>query len=144
MTPIKRLAVVCAAVLFPAAAQQSKPEPSVWDGIYTDQQSSRGETAYARNCASCHGDKLEGLGQTPPLTGEDFLSQWNGMTVGDLFDQVQATMPADRPGRLSPEQNAAIIAYILKSNRFPAGSAELPADAEKLKSIRFTAARPPR
>jgi len=33
--------------------------PSVWDGIYTASQASRGEAAYRANCASCHGVNLE-------------------------------------------------------------------------------------
>jgi len=144
MTPIKGLAVVCAAILVRAAAQESKPEATVWDGVYSDAQASRGEAAYTKNCASCHGGKLEGLGQTPPLAGEDFLSRWDGMTLGDLFDQIQTTMPADRPGQLAPSDNAAILAYILKSNHYPAGSEELPSGGEKLQRIRIAAARPPR
>jgi S-disulfanyl-L-cysteine oxidoreductase SoxD len=122
------------------ASAQDKPA-SVWDGIYTKDQASRGETAYAKNCASCHGAKLEGQGQTPPLTGTDFLSNWNGMTVGDLFDTIQATMPADRPGQLTKSQNAEILAYILKSNQFPAGDKELPADSDALKKVRIEPAK---
>ena len=118
---------------------QDKAPQSVWDGIYTDQQAGRGEAAYRAACASCHGQMLEGSGQMPPLAGSDFTSNWNGMTVGDLLDKIQTSMPADRPGQLSKDQNASILAYILKFNKFPAGSRELPADAAALQSVRFEA-----
>src|SRR5258708_29822615 len=105
---------------------QDKAPRSIWDGIYTDSQAARGEAGFRESCASCHGQKLEGRGQIPPLAGSDFISNWNGMTVGDLFEKIQVSMPADRPGQLSKEQNAGILAYILKFNKFPTGSKELP------------------
>jgi mono/diheme cytochrome c family protein len=120
---------------------QDKPSQSVWDGIYTEAQAARGEAGYREACASCHGEKLDGRGQIPPLAGSDFTSNWNGMTVGDLFEKMQTSMPADRPGQLSKEQNAAILAFILGSNRFPAGNKELSADTDALKGIRFEADR---
>jgi S-disulfanyl-L-cysteine oxidoreductase SoxD len=118
---------------------QDKAPQSVWDGIYTDAQAARGETGYREACASCHGEKLDGRGQIPPLAGSDFTSNWNGMTVGDLFEKIQTSMPADRPGQLSKEQNAGILAYIFKLNKFPSGKKELPGDADALRSIRFEA-----
>ncbi len=118
---------------------QDKPSQSVWDGIYTDAQAARGEAGYREACASCHGEKLDGRGQIPPLAGSDFTSNWNGMTVGDLFEKIQTSMPADRPGQLSKEQNASVLAYILKFNKFPTGGQELPDNADALMGIRFDA-----
>src|ERR1700733_7952035 len=79
---------------------------SVWDGVYTVDQSKRGESLYKQKCASCHGDALEGSGQAPALTGDELKGGWNGQTLGDLFDKMQATVPADSPGSLSKQQNA--------------------------------------
>ena len=118
---------------------QDKTPRSVWDGIYSDNQAARGEADFREACASCHGQKLEGRGQIPPLAGTDFISNRNGMTVGDLFEKIQVSMPADRPGQLGKEQNAGILAYILKFNKFPSGNKDLPADAEALRGIRFDA-----
>ncbi len=116
---------------------------SVWDGVYTEKQAERGAALYSRKCASCHGDHLQGKHpQTPALTGSGFKGNWNGETVDDLFEKIQTAMPADKPGTLSRQQNAAALAFILKANEFPAGQAELPSDAEKLKQIRFEAERP--
>ena len=119
-------------------AQSSK---SVWDGVYSDSQAQRGEAAYRKLCASCHGDDLSGQGQTPPLSGDDFKANWNSQTVDDLFEEVQAAMPADHPGSLTREQNADIIAFVLKSNQFPGGKSDLPSDAASLKQIKFEAAK---
>lgn len=115
--------------------------PSVWDGIYSSEQARRGEPLYHQECASCHGEKLEGRGQAPPLAGADFTMDWNGMTVGDLFEKMQTSMPADQPGHLSREQNAMLLAFILSANKFPYGAAELPSDGERLRQIRFEAAK---
>jgi S-disulfanyl-L-cysteine oxidoreductase SoxD len=120
----------------------SQAPASVWDGIYTNDQAAKGASVYTVNCASCHGAKMEGRGQTPPLQGPDFLSNWTGMTVGDLFEKIQTSMPADKPGQVSRQDNAAILAYILKSNKFPAGERELGADSEALGRIHIDAAKP--
>ena len=37
----------------------------------------------------------------PPLVGGAFTSNWNDLTVGDLFERIRTTMPLDTPGRLS-------------------------------------------
>ena len=62
------------------------------------------------------------------------------MTAGDLFEKMQTSMPADKPGHLDREQNAMLLAYILSSNKFPSGNADLPADAGQLRLIRFESA----
>jgi mono/diheme cytochrome c family protein len=115
---------------------------SVWDGVYSPAQATRGATLYASNCASCHGIELNGGEMAPPLTGGDFLSNWNGLTVGDLFERIRISMPADRPGRLSREQDADIVAYMLSVAQFPPGSTELEHQTEVLKQIRLDAAKP--
>lgn len=112
---------------------------SVADGVYSNAQAERGAAAYKKLCASCHGDDLSGQGQTPPLNGPDFLSNWNDQTVDDLFEEIQASMPGDHPGTLTREQSADIVSFILKSNQFPAGQTDLPSDAAALKQIKFEA-----
>jgi hypothetical protein len=78
---------------------------------------------------------------TPPLVGGGFTSNWNDLTLGDLFERIRNTMPLDAPGRLSRQQNADVIALILKSNAWPAGATELAPDAGALKQIKIEAAR---
>ena len=115
---------------------------SIWQGVYTEEQSKRGQPAYKKHCASCHGEQLTGGEDSPPLTGAAFLATWNGLTLGDLFERIRTTMPQDHPGRLSRQQNADILAYVLSVNQFPAGQTELPPDTDRLKQIRFQAKNP--
>jgi mono/diheme cytochrome c family protein len=132
--------LVLAAVAGIICAQSS--ERSVWDGVYTAEQAKRGETLYANNCASCHGSALGGGESAPPLSGGEFFANWNGLTLGDLFDRIRVSMPADRPGKLSREQNADVLAFMLSVNQFPEGKTELGHQTEVLKQIRFDAERP--
>ncbi|MBV9745985.1 MAG: cytochrome c, partial [Acidobacteriia bacterium] len=74
--------------------------------------------------------------------GRDFANDWNCANIADLFEKIQFTMPTDRPGRLSREQIADVLAYILRANRFPAGASALPASADELRGIRFLARNP--
>ena len=128
-----------AAVLLAATLQTAGP--SVWDGVYTADQTRRGETAYLQTCASCHGTALEGGDMTPPLVGGAFTANWNDLTVGDLFERIRTTMPLDKPGRLSRQQNADVIAFLLKANGWPAGTVELPPDPPALNQIRIQSVR---
>ena len=125
-----------------AATVYAQPAASVWDGVYTQVQASRGKTLYGKQCASCHGEALDGSGQAPPLSGADFKGDWNGQTADDLFEKMQSSMPADKPGKLSRAENADILAFLLGFNGFPAGRKDLPADAAALQKIRFEVARP--
>ena len=125
---------------------QAAPAPShsVWDGVYTQQQSDRGQTIYSHLCSSCHGDKLTGKESedSPALAGKDFQNEWDGRTVGDLFRKIQRKMPQDNPGRLSPQESVDLVAFILNFNAFPVGKAELPPQNEALVTIRFEAKKP--
>jgi hypothetical protein len=78
---------------------------------------------------------------TPPLTGAGFMSNWDGLTVGDLVDRIRISMPLNRPGALSRQQNADVVSYILRFNQFPAGKEELPRDVQALKQILFKASK---
>lgn len=128
--PVVWMALVTAS---PDAAQTK----SVVDGAFTEEQATRGADAYKKDCSSCHGDGLEGDGFAPGLAGSEFLSNWNGTTVGDLFDRIRLSMPPSNPGSVSTQSKADIIAHVLKSNKFPAGPAELAKEAEALKDIKI-------
>jgi mono/diheme cytochrome c family protein len=131
-----------AAILGLGFAGAQSASRSVWDGVYTDEQSKRGETLYGTACAKCHGDTLNGGEAAPPLVGGEFLANWNGLTVGDLFERIRVSMPADRPGALSSAQTTDILAHMLRMNQFPSGKTELERQVEILKQIRFEAAKP--
>lgn len=128
--PVVWLALLTVA---PKAAQ----EQSVTSGVYTDEQATRGEATYNKECSSCHGAGLEGDGFAPALSGTEFLSNWNGTTLGDLFDRIRISMPPGSPGSVPPQSKADIVAHLLKSNTYPAGMTEVGKDLEPLKLIKF-------
>jgi cytochrome c553 len=72
------------------------------------QDATRGGALYKEQCASCHGDRLEGR-SGPSLTGADFRSRW---PASDLIDKIKNTMPQDKPGKLTAVQAADLAAYI--------------------------------
>lgn len=129
--------IAIAAVLLIAFLSAQEASRSVWDGVYTQEQADRGRPLYNEHCASCHADSLMGGEMSPPLVGGEFMSNWNGLTLGELFERIRTTMPQNKPGKLSREVNADITAYILSVNKFPAGKTELPHSAEFLKDIRI-------
>lgn len=131
---------------------ETQAPASVWAGVYTTQQAKRGEALYKQECAACHGDALEGNGQTeraqrlervlPPLSGDGFKGNWNGRPLSDLLDKIKKTMPRDEPGKISLNQNADILAFLLQFNQFPPGKAELPPDPSLLEDTLFEAVKP--
>jgi len=112
---------------------------SVWDGVYSKPQASRGQTAYNAKCARCHGDALLGGENSPALVEQDFLEKWNGKSVGALVELIRTTMPSDGPGRVSRQQCTDIAAYLLSANNFPAGDGDLTTDTDTLNEILFQA-----
>jgi len=113
------------------------------DGVYTAEQAKRGEAIYKEQCATCHGDNLEGSGPMPPLAGKDFLTNWSGKSVGDVFEKTQTTMPATAPGTLTPQQAADIVSHLLSSSKYPAGTTELGSKVEELMQIKIEAPKAP-
>ncbi len=122
-----------------AAAKSSR---SVMEGVFTEDQAKRGAAIYDKECASCHGQTLEGLDMAPPLSGGAFMSNWNTLSVGDLFERIRLTMPDGNPGSLSRQQDADVVAYILKSAKYPFGKTELPTQTEALKQIKLEPPKP--
>lgn len=120
------------------ASPSQSPTP-VWDGVYTEEQAKRGQETYTTSCGGCHRDNLSGGDEgQPPLTGVFFIAHWNGTTLGDLFAKIARDMPESSPGSLSPRAYADVLAFLLKSNRMPAGQTELPPNPERLNSILLT------
>jgi len=114
---------------------------SVWDGVYTKAQATRGRAVYAEECMKCHGETLGGGEAGPVLAGAQFLEKWNGKTAGMLFAVIRKSMPSDDPGNLSSRQYSDLVAYILSMNEFPAGAKELERDTTALEEIRIEAKR---
>ena len=135
---MKTIVIVAAAAML-AFAQGAR---TVWDGVYTEEQAKRGAALFDRECAQCHGAGGSGGSMAPALADAAFSANYDGQTVGDLFDRNRTTMPVGREGQLSSQHNADITACILQINRFPAGAEELPAQTMLLKRIAFVAQKP--
>jgi alcohol dehydrogenase (cytochrome c) len=105
-------------------------------GVYTAAQAEEGARVYAVQCAMCHGARLEGTVETPGLVGK-FVANWGDRPLGDFFNYLARAMPQSSPGHLAPEDNARLVAFILRANGAPAGDSPLPADASALRPITF-------
>jgi mono/diheme cytochrome c family protein len=114
-------------VLAHAALTAQTPAKTVWDGAYTDAQAERAQGTFSANCARCHTLTLEGA---RPLVGPQFWQANTQKTVGDLLKFVSVNMPNGvTAGSLSPSAYNDLVALILKSNGFPAGTFEVGPDA---------------
>jgi hypothetical protein len=78
--------------------------------------------AFGQSCGGCHALAAEGRA---PLVGEPFWKSFAQKTVGDLLEFVSKYMPNGAPGSLSESAYQDIVALMLKSNGFPAGTTEL-------------------
>jgi mono/diheme cytochrome c family protein len=123
-------------------AQNPEITASVWDGVYTQAQAARGQALYVQSCAACHGDQLSGGEIAPALAGGEFMSNWNGQTVGQLFDRTRTSMPPAAPGKVARDAKVDIVAYILSFNKFPAGDKELPGQTATMSTIRIDSEKP--
>ena len=112
---------------------------SVLDGVFTAAQARRGRRVYNQNCSSCHGPEMQGGEMAPGIAGNDFIVFWTELPVGSLFERIKVTMPEDGPGRLTDQEYTDVVAYMLDSNNYPAGEAELPADKAALDEIMIVA-----
>ena len=99
---------------------------------YSAPQAVAGKAAYAKSCASCHGDGLDNGPFAPALKGADFLSQWGGNPVSKLMDYVIDQMPKGAPNSLSPADYQNILAYIMQANLIYPSATPLNADSAKL------------
>ena len=127
-----------------AAARQDGTTTSVWDGVYSEAQAQRGETAYRQSCVNCHGPELEGRRHDAPTHRRHVHGELERPELGDLFERIRATMPLDKPGTLSRQQNADLVAFLLKANQWPAGTTELSRELGALKQIRIQSSKPER
>lgn len=131
--------IMWAAWLASVVANQKQ---TVWSGVYTEAQAYRGEKVADTRCIGCHGSGLDGGDSGPKLVGDAFLANWSSQPVGELFAWIQEAMPSDSPGTLTKEDTAAVVAYILKQNKMPAGKQDLPSERDALARIEMTAEKP--
>jgi mono/diheme cytochrome c family protein len=133
------LAALVLGIILPGVrAQQPR---TVAEGVYSDSQAKRGQALYRENCAPCHAATLAG-GVGPPLTGSEFNGQWGGRSLADLAAKIRNTMPPNDQGKITAPQAVELVAHILQTAKYPAGTADLPADDAGLRTIVFSKPRP--
>ena len=76
---------------------------------------SAGESAYAANCAACHGEKLGGA-FAPPLSGKAFKEKWAQQGGEAMLAFIKTSMPPAKPGGLDAKVYADMTNYILAKN----------------------------
>ena len=120
-------AAVFLVVLARAILTAQTPAKTVWDGAYTDAQAERAQGTFSANCSRCHTLTTEGA---RPLVGPQFWQANTQKSVGDLLKFVSTNMPNGiGAGSLSPSAYNDLVALILKSNGFPAGTFEVAPDS---------------
>ena len=131
----RRLMAGFAAIVFIYAFQAAADAPA----LYTASQAASGAQIFAQSCATCHGAALEGVAG-PALKGPVFrqMAAAQNLNAQSLLDVISASMPQDNPASLSPVQYAALAAYILQQNGYPAGSADLSSTTPNLKDLNLS------
>jgi S-disulfanyl-L-cysteine oxidoreductase SoxD len=109
------------------------------DGVFTEIQASRGQSVFLKECSSCHARDMGGNERIPALAGDTFLRHWQGQLLEKLFTRIKLTMPQNSPQSLSDTDYIDIVAFLLQSNGFPEGGAELTPDSAILKKTAITA-----
>lgn len=126
----RRARAILLAALFVAAAPGAAlaDTRSTNDGVYTADQAARGAKAHVDYCAKCHHQSYYSAG---------FLDPWYGASLESLYELVRMKMPEDRPGALRPREYAALLAWVLELNGYPAGAEPLGFDLEALRAVRI-------
>jgi polar amino acid transport system substrate-binding protein len=117
-----------------AAAPASAPQPAgaaaagALPELYTKAQALRGAQIYAQKCVACHGKDMQGTA-APSVAGTDFLTtaERNKWTLEIIRYIVFTLMPRNAPSTLGPQDSAAVLAYLLASDCYPAGTTPFPA-----------------
>ena len=115
-------------LIFVATGYCQELQLSTHDGVYTLAQANQGKELYERRCISCHFRDLSGGPKGGrfrlALIGERFTKRWNGASLRDFADYIDATMPYDAPGLRTSKLNK-VVAYILQVNGCPEGDNNL-------------------
>ena len=103
----------------PAEAEEAAASANTTQGVFSEEQATRGEDVFWNICAECHFEED---------FGGPFIQSWAGASVKDLVDEIVATMPEDNPGGMPMEQYVDVVAYMFKINGMPTGDDELTAE----------------
>src|SRR5687767_14723115 len=129
MKNAQRTLLVVAAVFVASAGSVlvTAQAKTVWDGVYTEEQAARATAVFGSTCSNCHTLGTEG---NRPLSGPALMDSFTQKTVGDLLNYVRTNMPNGvNAGTLPAATYNDLVALILKSNGFPAGTTEVTPEA---------------
>lgn len=122
-----------------AAASESDNETlTIHDGVFTEEQALDGRAVYARECVSCHGNTLRGTNAGPPIVAHVLDDKYDQMPLSAYYSYMQTTMPQARPGSLSSQAYADILAFVLSVHGAEPGDTRLTADLDQLDRIIIT------
>ena len=113
---------------------QDTSERTTAAGVYSNEQADQGRAVFDAKCQSCHGEALDGGTLAPPLKGSEFLSSFERKPLRRIYSRIISTMPPDDVGSLSETDTLALVAFVLRGNGYPAGTAAL-ARADDLNAI---------
>lgn len=125
------IGVVLALAAWTGAVSARTQGKTTADGVYTAAQAAAGKELYGSKCESCH--------QPAKFSGAEFTRAYGAKPLSEI-DAAMAEMPMDNPGTLSRDDVAALIAYFLSMNKYPAGQTALSGDAAALKAITVASA----
>ena len=118
------------------------PTRSVWSGVYSAAQASRGEYDYKDDeCSICHAEDLSGDSGVTELAGSDFMTDWDGKSVLQLVRHMHS-MPMGGSNDIGLVEATELTAFLLRENGIPAGNSDLPADRRVLAGIRIDMRNP--
>ena len=139
MVRVSRVLLIAIAMSLAVVLSAQESKRTIWEGVYTDAQATRGQSAYQQSCAPCHKADLLGDTGAPALAGPDFFARWNGSSADDLVKTIRASMPQDAPDTLGTQAYVDLVTFLIKSNGGPAGTSELSIDAAALKQVMVSA-----
>ena len=139
MVRVSRVLLIAIAMSLAVVLSAQESKRTIWEGVYTDAQATRGQSAYQQSCAPCHKADLLGDTGAPALAGPDFFARWNGSSADDLVKTIRASMPQDAPDTLGTQTYVDLVTFLIKSNGGPAGTSELSIDSAALKQVMVSA-----
>ena len=124
---LRAFLLLATALAAPAAliAQDSTSTPEA----AAAQQVDIGGQWFRARCLECHA--------VGALSNADFRLKWAGKNAFELYEQIRKTMPEEAPGSLTGPTYVSIVAYLIKQNGMPVGTA-LPSDSAGLAGVRLT------
>jgi mono/diheme cytochrome c family protein len=127
LLPAFGFVIVLAAGVADRTVRAQETVKTVADGVYSEEQATRGAASYDTSCAGCHRPDLGGA-NGPALRGERFARIFAGKDLKTLYTKIATTMPRGAAASLGDAVYLDIVAHVLRENGFPAADGELTAE----------------